>query len=207
MAAALGFKTVGSPWVWQRLQSCWELGVSFFRFFFPACSGPSVWHLPWRRDFDWLRWRRLLLLMVLMAIFSVLPCCAVLCCAVLSCPVLSCWVSARKGADVPCPAGEAGGSRAIPLWLDESRAIPLRLVETERYIPLWLPSLGSWRKQSRGIVAVSQDRRDGRAALTRAKLMADIEKKGLLGLVSPEVRQIYALLESGAHPPIHCFPP
>jgi hypothetical protein len=45
-----------------------------------------------------------------------------------------------------------------------------------------------------------QERRDGRAQLTRQSLLIDIEKKGLLALVPPEVKQIYGLLESDFNP-------
>ena len=45
-----------------------------------------------------------------------------------------------------------------------------------------------------------QDRRDGRALLSRATLIADIERKGLLTLVPEEVRQIYTVLESDFNP-------
>ena len=45
-----------------------------------------------------------------------------------------------------------------------------------------------------------QDRRDGRAVLSRATLIIDIERKGLLTLVPEEVRQIYTVLESDFNP-------
>ncbi len=47
---------------------------------------------------------------------------------------------------------------------------------------------------------VAQERRDGRALLSRESLIADIEKKGLLSLVPPEVKQIFGLLEADFNP-------
>jgi hypothetical protein len=45
-----------------------------------------------------------------------------------------------------------------------------------------------------------QERRDGRALLSRDSLIADIERKGLLTLVPAEVKQLYGLLESDFNP-------
>ena len=45
-----------------------------------------------------------------------------------------------------------------------------------------------------------QERRDGRAPLSRESLIADIEKKGLLSLVPPAVKQVFGLLESDFNP-------
>ena len=47
---------------------------------------------------------------------------------------------------------------------------------------------------------VVQERRDGRAPLSRESLIADIEKKGLLSLVPPAVKQVFGLLESDFNP-------
>lgn len=51
-----------------------------------------------------------------------------------------------------------------------------------------------------GILGFSVDRRDGRALLSRATLLADIERKGLLQLVPPEVKAIYSALEGDFNP-------
>jgi hypothetical protein len=45
-----------------------------------------------------------------------------------------------------------------------------------------------------------QERRDGRALLSRESLIADIERKGLLTLVPAEVKQLFGLLESEFDP-------
>lgn len=45
-----------------------------------------------------------------------------------------------------------------------------------------------------------QERRDGRSLLSREALLTDIERKGLLGLVPPEVKQLFVLLESDFNP-------
>lgn len=45
-----------------------------------------------------------------------------------------------------------------------------------------------------------QERRDGKSLLSREALLTDIERKGLLGLVPPEVKQLFVLLESEFNP-------
>ncbi|KAL4448023.1 hypothetical protein ABPG75_005242 [Micractinium tetrahymenae] len=51
-----------------------------------------------------------------------------------------------------------------------------------------------------GILGFSVERRDGRSLLSREALLTDIERKGLLGLVPPEVKQLFVLLESEFNP-------
>eukprot|EP00887_Chlorella_sp_A99_P004683 scaffold4.g4683.t1 len=50
------------------------------------------------------------------------------------------------------------------------------------------------------VLSFKADRRGGGDQLSRARLMADIEKRGLLSLAPPEVRQIWGLLEAAAFP-------
>ncbi|KAL4444951.1 hypothetical protein ABPG77_004001 [Micractinium sp. CCAP 211/92] len=51
-----------------------------------------------------------------------------------------------------------------------------------------------------GILGFSVERRDGKSLLSREALLTDIERKGLLGLVPPEVKQLFVLLESEFNP-------
>ena len=51
-----------------------------------------------------------------------------------------------------------------------------------------------------GILNVPVDRRDGRALLSRATLIADIERKGILGLVPAGVKAVFSALESDFDP-------
>jgi translation initiation factor 3 subunit A len=51
-----------------------------------------------------------------------------------------------------------------------------------------------------GVLGFSVGRRDGRALLSRAALLADVERKGLLALVPPEVKAVYAALEGEFNP-------
>jgi len=51
-----------------------------------------------------------------------------------------------------------------------------------------------------GILGFNVDRRDGRALLSRAALLFDIERKGLLQLVPPEVKAVHSALEGDFNP-------
>ena len=50
------------------------------------------------------------------------------------------------------------------------------------------------------ILGYNVDRREGRALLSRAVLLQDVERKGLLQLVSPEIKAIYTALEGEFNP-------
>lgn len=52
------------------------------------------------------------------------------------------------------------------------------------------------------ILGYNVDRREGRALLTRANLLADLERKGLLQLVPPGIKAIYTAIE-GEFNPLH----